>query len=182
MRCPEWRALLAHRFDAALEAPPHWSAAESHLEECAECRRRALAIDPTLVFRGAASWTETAGESAEIMQAVRTLRRHADLEDRSERTRAPRPAERSSGRRREHGPLAAAALFALILAFQPTMTSRPETEPTATLEVPAPTGIARAVRPTAPAIEVVDRPDARVYEWGADDLSVVMVVDESLDV
>jgi hypothetical protein len=36
--------------------------------------------------------------------------------------------------------------------------------------------------PAAPALDGLDRPRARVYEWGGDDLSVVMVVDESLDV
>lgn len=177
--CPEWRPLLAHRFDAALEAPGHWPAAEAHLEQCAECRRAAMAIDPTLAFRGAAVWASTAGESAAILQAVRTLRRTADLESRTEGA-GGEPAARP--RSRERGRLAAAAVFALVLALKPAITDRIGVEPTAVLE-PAPAAqLLRAARPAAPAIEGVDRPGARVYEWGADDLSVVMVVDESLDV
>lgn len=179
MTCPDWRQLLAHRFDPALATPARWTAAQAHLEDCAECRRQALAIDPTLAFRGAAAWTSTPGESAAIIQAVHTLRRTGELEHRAEQGRAPSPGARS----REHGPLAAAALFALILAFQPATTSRNRNESTTLLlERPAAAALQRASRPEEPAIEGIDRPGARVYEWGAEDLSVVMVVDESLDV
>ena len=178
MTCPDWRQLLAHRFDATLEAPPGWTDAEAHLSDCADCRLAAMAIDPTLVFRTAAAWTERAGETEEIRQAVRTLRRTSDLENRTERGRVAPPRARSS----DHGPLAAAALFALILAFQPSTTARNGIERAGLLEPAPAAGPLRAARPAAPAIEGVDRPGARVYEWGADDLSVVMVVDESLDV
>ena len=34
----------------------------------------------------------------------------------------------------------------------------------------------------SPLIEAIDRPQARIYQLGEDDLSVVMIVDESLDV
>ena len=181
MICPDWRPLLAHRFDSALETPQSWPEAMRHLAGCEQCRRRAMAIDPTLAFQGAAAWEPTPGESAAIVQAVRTLRRTGDLERRSEQARIQTSARRP-GRSRDRGPLAAAALFTLILAFQPATTSHPEGETSVVLEGPVLTGLARAARPAAPAIELVDRPGARVYEWGADDLSVVMVVDESLDV
>lgn len=137
-----------------------------------------MAIDPTLVFRTAAAWTSTAGETEAIRQAVRTLRRTADLESRAENGHLAPLRTRS----RDHGPLAAAAFFALILAFQPSTTARNGVERVGLLEPAPASGPLRAARPAAPAIEGVDRPGARVYEWGADDLSVVMVVDESLDV
>ena len=178
MSCHDWRPLLAHRFDPALAAPAGWLEAEVHLEDCAACRRAATAIDPTLAFRGAAAWPEEAGESAAIRQAVRTLRRAADLESRTDEAR-PETAVRA--RSRDRGPLVAAALFALILALQPATTSHNEADETVVGLAPT-FQIQRAARPAAPAIEGVDRPDARVYEWGADDLSVVMVVDESMDV
>jgi len=193
LTCPDWRPLLAHRFDPTVEAPAGWPEVEAHLEDCTDCRHAALAIDPTLVFHGAAAWTSAPGESAAILQAVRTLRRTADLETRTELARSEQEqgdGERSAralhGRSTEHGPLAAAVLFALILAFQPSTTGRMGVEPVVLVEpLPAPeagVGAQRAAYPAAPAIEGVDRPGARVYEWGAEDLSVVMVVDESLDV
>lgn len=174
----DWRSLLAHRFDDNLEVPVGWPAAEVHLADCAECRRDALAIDPTLAFRGAAAWTSAPGESAAIVQAVHTLRRASDLESTTAGARRE-PIVRA--RSRDRGPAAAAALFALVLALRPATTSHNEVSRVNFDPVPT-AQLLPAARPAAPAIEGVDRPDARVYEWGADDLSVVMVVDESLDV
>jgi hypothetical protein len=168
MSCYDWRRLLAHRFDPSVAPPADWSAAEAHLEACGPCRRIALAIDPALAFRSAAVWEPAPGDVAAIRQAVRTLRRASALES----------GESGVGRTRQSGPRAAAALFALVLALHPSSTARSPVEP-GSVAVPR---LLRAAGPAAPAIEGIDRPDARVYEWGADDLSVVMVVDESLDV
>jgi len=66
--------------------------------------------------------------------------------------------------------------------MKPASTARNGVERTIAAPPAAAAQLLRVTRPAAPAIEGVDRPDARVYEWGADDLSVVMVVDESLDV
>ena len=170
MSCHDWRALLAHRFDPAVGEPDDWSEAEAHLEACESCRRKALAIDPTLAFRSAATWEPEPGETAAIRQAVRTLRRASALET-SE--------GKAGGSTRHSGPRVAAALFALVLALHPSTTARNPMEPAPAAPGPR---LVRVTGPAAPAIEGVDRPDARVYEWGADDLSVVMVVDESMDV
>jgi hypothetical protein len=170
MSCHDWRALLAHRFDPAVGAPEDWSEAEAHLEVCQSCRRTALAIDPTLAFRSAATWQAEPGEIVAIRQAVRTLRRASALDARG---------DDAGGPTRHIGPRAAAALFALVLALHPSTTARNPAEPAPAARGPR---LVRVTGPVAPAIEGVDRPDARVYEWGADDLSVVMVVDESMDV
>ena len=182
MNCPDWRPLLAHRFDPTLATPDAWCRAEEHLRGCAMCRRAATAIDPTLAFRDAARWAPPTAEIADIHRAVRTLRRASEVERRAGAGKQSAPSRARGVSRRERGPLAAAALFALVLALQPASVSRNTGDAPATPEPAAAGRLLRAARPAAPAIEGVDRPDARVYEWGADDLSVVMVVDESLDV
>jgi len=174
--CFDWPRLLEHRFDGDLEAPREWPRARRHLESCEACRREAATVDPTLVFRHAAAWSPDPAEADAVRLAVRALRRTAALS-------ASVAAGRSdSGTRRGRQRLVSAVLFALVLALMPGRSARRSVE----RAEPAPPAFAARIVPgeglTAPAIEGVDRPQARVYEWAADDLSVVLVVDESLDV
>ena len=172
----DWDALLAHRFDPELDEPREWSAAREHLQECASCRREAATLDPTIAFRGAAAWAPSEDDVDAMRNAVRTLRRTGDLRAAAAAPHAP--GARAQGRRR----IASAALFAAAIALLPGAVDRGAFEP---LEPTASLGAVTrpAVQgPVAPAIDGLDRPEARVYEWGAEDLSVVMVVDESLDV
>ena len=175
MSCHDWSRLLAHRLDPALPKPAGWAAARAHLEECSPCRREAVGLDPTLGFSNAAQWTADAADVEAIRLGVQTLRRTGAL--------AGSGQARQPGRhRRGHRRLASALLFATILALQAQSTALTRIDPSEFDSAPYGSRLELSTGPAAPAIEGVDRPQARVYEWGADDLSVVMVVDESLDV
>ncbi len=140
MKCHDWRSQLAHRLDPDRPILPNWREAREHLEDCPSCRRAALAIDPTLVFRGAAAWSPGEDESESIRLAVRALRRTGQLREDSATAEA-----RVRGRLRDRRRIAAAVLFAAALALLPGVVER--------IEVP---GAARSteVRPQ------LDRPDS----------------------
>jgi hypothetical protein len=190
--CPDWGRLIEHRFDArrGLDDEPHgWQEALRHSEECRICRRQALALDPTLLFsslghgespEGAAS---LAGLGARVRSALRAREMERSLELPRERLRERRV------------PAAAAALLmaaGLLLATHGGRVTPPAATGDRTPRPAHPT-IARwafgdvalpaADVTTPPLIESLDRPQARVYQLGQDDdLSLVMIVDESLDV
>lgn len=42
--CPDWSALVDHRFTREGAEPPDWSACVQHTETCADCRRAALSL------------------------------------------------------------------------------------------------------------------------------------------
>lgn len=188
MNCYDWPRQLAHRFDPDMPAPGDWPQARIHLGDCPSCRREALAIDSTLAFRGAAAWSPGKEESESVRLAVRALRRTQRL-----RGEAAAAGDRAGTRRRGRRRIASAALFAGALALLPSVVDRraagrletTSAEPTqagfSTLRGASPAA-GSIGGPLAPAIDGLDRPQARVYEWSAEDLSVVMVVDESLDV
>ncbi len=190
MSCPDWRALVAHRWARDAEPPPEWAAALAHLEECDGCRRAALALDPSLVFsrlagagfdRSERSERSVHDEAREIAAGVRTLVRARE----AERTlgRSSRPAARRAG-------LAAAALALGAALFLTTHASRHAGAPAAPARGPFVAGapaLDEVAPPSAEAaspalVDALDRPQARIYQLGQDDLSVVMIVDESLDV
>lgn len=155
-----WEELLAHRFDPSRPRPSKLDGALEHLDGCAACRERALRLDPLLVFRGARSLTEPV-DSAAMVEAVRVGRRLRRLE-------RPSSARSSAG--------VAAALIGALLLLTPTALQRSPEAPGAAPAAPA------AELSASPLIENLDRPGARVYQWGSETVSVVMVVDESLDV
>lgn len=174
MSCPRsaaaaWEALLAHRSERGVPPPAGLEEALAHLDSCPSCRQSALRVDPLLLFRGARSLSEPV-DTAAFVAAVRAGRRQ-------------RRVERRAGPRRPAGVAAALVAGALLLApsalFRGGETARP-----------ARPAARQAARPTAPVlglsahpvIENLDRPGARVYQWGSESVSVVMVVDESLDV
>ncbi|MEZ5333296.1 MAG: hypothetical protein R2991_14925 [Thermoanaerobaculia bacterium] len=159
-----WRRLLAHRFELDGTVPSEVAEALAHLDVCPTCRARAVAVDPLLVFRGARALPEPA-DAAAMVDAVRAGRRLRSVERRAS-------ARRSAG--------VAAALVAGALLLAPTALYRAS-------EAPEPGAPEISVAPAAvpsdsPLIENLDRPGARVYQWGSEAVSVVMVVDESLDV
>ncbi len=191
---PDWRSLLAHRFEADAAEPDSetWAEAMAHFDSCPECRRSAVAIDPTLGFRrlpsvaAEMSAAQEADEVARMISAVSALR-----------------AERRVTRRAEGRPLvrwsAAAALVLVALGVgalgggvrnpakdfeaaqdRSTVEARPSTGiAPASSDLEAPSDFAPRV---GLAVEGIDRPEARVYQYDGDQLSVVMIVDESLDV
>ena len=184
MSCPDWNVLTAHRDDRRGAEPEGWSEALAHFDDgCQLCRKAALKSDPTLVFRRlalvpAVTMTE-AQERAEVdsvRQAVAAMRAASRLEKGSRRgVVLPK-----GGWKR----WAVAAALALVTVTVPSDDARrsaqipagPVEEP---LEISAP---AARQAGNVPVLEgVVDRPGARVYQMGDEELAVVMVFDESFD-
>ncbi len=178
MSCPDWPALLAVRAADPAVDPPEWRAARAHLDDCVRCRENAFALDPTLVFSRLAVPRLATDEVQRMRQAVEALRRAEPLRHRRHR-------RRPSARALRRGALAAGLLIAALgqhpLAFVPP--SAPLVAPSPSVATPV------AIRPAESAgsglasiVDQLDRPQARIYEMGAEGLSVIMIVDESLDV
>lgn len=175
MSCPNWPRLLTDRERAeraGVESPSGWRAAVEHLRSCAACRANAVELDPTLLFVAQPALEVGEDEIDTIRANVRVLRR-ARAKERA--TAAPR---------RRLGRIAAAAAVGALMLLLPTHTSRPPV-PVAVLPAPSPTPFVNGATSSdgpAPLIEPLDLPLARIYQLGEEDLSVVMVVDESIDV
>lgn len=192
MTCPDWDRLVEHRFhpdSGRDEGPDGWREALRHSEECRDCRRQALELDPTLLFAslGRREDPEDAayltGLGARVRSALRAREMERSLDGPGERLRERRV------------PATAAALLmaaGLLLATHGGRVTPPAAPGDGALLPTHPT-IARwafgdatlpvADAATPPLIESLDRPQARVYQLGQDDdLSLVMIVDESLDV
>jgi hypothetical protein len=195
-------ANAARDANGAGEAAAAWQQALRHLDACASCRRQALAADPLLIFRRLpALEMGPEHERAEIeatRQAVAVMRTAAlALQARPPFTR--RLPINWRGLRPVHSRLAYAAGLALVAlavgsnhAWREDL--RPRTVNTARPQRPQPglsTTIPGAAAPGVPAatpaswrspIERLNRPKARVYQYDGDHMSVVMIVDEKLDV
>ena len=156
MSCPDWVALTAHRFDRSCEEPSDWSEALAHLDNCPACRRAALAVDPTLAFRRPLAPKEVDVES--ILQGARVLRR-------ASRTRRSRPWRQAA---------AAAALVTIALWAAPSGAPVEDLQISESVPIPYVENL--------PTVEAVDRPEARIYQLADDELSMVMIIDETLDV
>ncbi len=175
MSCPDWRALLAARERDPDVDPPGWSEARGHLAECRACRSVAAEIDPVLIFAALPAPRVAPAEIAEMQRAVAALVR-------AERV-APRASEPVAARRRRRaGRLARGAAAAAVLLLALGVEAGPR-------RVAPGAGEALAALPEAgpdtfapPALEEIDRPQARIYQLPAEGLSVVMIVDASLDV
>lgn len=173
--CPDWRRLLRHRLEAGRREPAGWGDAVTHLSTCRACRAEALAIDPTVIFVAGRTTDLERSELDEIKRSVNAVRRAREVEE---------AFARPVGVARKIG--AAAALLAFLLLLPPAAVDLPdglvpagipgleELESLATGTQPSPV--------VSPLIEPLDRPLARIYQLGQEDLSLVMVVDESLDV
>ena len=166
MTCPDWRAALALR--EVDDTHAQWLGARAHMDTCPKCRRQALAADPTLVFAGAEVLRVSDGEVESIRRAVHAARRVRQ----TERALVRQLSGTGAG-------LVAAVLLAMVLLL-PATTSPPSAPLAAT--TPSPIFADFWTSEASPLIEAIDRPQARIYQLGEDDLSVVMIVDESLDV
>ncbi len=201
----DWRALAAHRVETDAPEPAGWAAALEHLaldrsHGCAACRSAAVAADPTLVFgrlRAPAAQTATPAlgddEVLAVQQAVASLRAASRLG-----VPAAGLVRRSAGWTRPAARWAAAAGLAAALLAGAGSAGPRRMPPSAPLSAAAPlapfapfsgAAVPVAMRAAAPApqgqmpmLEELDRPDARVYQLDGSKLSVVMVVDGTLDV
>ena len=176
MSCPDWSGLAAlRRQDPQADAEPAgWAAAVAHFDACPRCRREALLADPLLVFRRLpATELDEAAERSEVesmRQAVTAMRTARRLESR----------RRFTGWRR----WAAAAVLALAsLSASSVGRDRPALVPMEPLAPsPAPLALAPAAGHGQETLEGLNRPAARVYQMSGKDISVVWIVDKSLDV
>jgi len=179
--CPDWKLLVAER-DAGGDDPPGWSTAVAHMDECDGCRRTALAADPTLVFRRLPAVDVDRAEVDSMRRAVANLRQASRVMSEAADDAAPRRRRRRLADRLRHA--AAAAVLAaagLGLWFVGVADDAPATrpvEPTPAVATAAPWAAAGL-----PVFEDLSRPhQADVYQVGEEDLTVVMVVDETLDI
>ena len=176
--CPDWSRLAAARDRENIE-PEGWAEAVAHFDSCSLCRKEALKADPLLVFRRMPAAEITPGEERleveSMQQAVAAMRTARRLETRG----------RFAGWRRW---AAAAVLAGVSLSVGRDKSPRLEQ---AAAAPPAPavssaSSSASVAAASAPVLDGIDRPEARVYEVGDDEFSAVMVIDpsfgESLDV
>ena len=170
MSCPDWPSAAAWRHgDGA--APAGWQASLDHLGGCASCRRRVAELDPALLLAAAAAPAPAldAGEVEALGATVRSM------------VSAQRLVE--SGGKDRRALLAAAALAVLLAA--PLGISR-LAERSADHGAPARAAAAQASAALAepsdePPIEDVQPAGARVYQFGTEELPVVLIFDENLD-
>jgi hypothetical protein len=185
MSCPDWRALSLDSRETE-----DWSEALAHFDSvCMHCRRDALKVDPTLVFRGlraapapaagSASMGSTSSEVDAMCQAVAAMRAAHRVDS----------VEHRSHPAWKRWAVAAGLVLAALSIPADNAWKRREQAVTGR---PAAAAILGAVMPAAlvggmgeidlPTVEGVNHPDARVYHMDGEGLSVVMIVDESLDV
>ncbi len=157
----------------------------AHLDTCDDCRREAVAVDPSLLFglRAAAPETGTGDEIEAMQQAVTTMRRAARVEG--------RPEGGKSGLDRVWTRWAAAAILTVAgLTYgglgldgwdRRSGVQTPEATSPREARVESLPGVKAA---HVPVFEGLDRPEARVYDWTNEDsdVAVLMIVDENLDV
>lgn len=192
--CPDWKTLAAWRADPSSQEPAEWSGALAHFDRgCQDCRRTALAADPTLVFRRLLAVAEPtpAQEASDVdsmRRAVAAMRAAGRVE-----------AVERKGRTLSWKRWAVAAVLALAVLTLPAGEARHPLDRLDRLDprpefaggllgslLGDPRGAALAVPASMgddlPTVDGVNRPGARVYHMDGEGLAVVMIVDESLDV
>ncbi len=190
--CPNWPELLSLRFESSAGSaePEGLAAALAHFDSCPACRREACRIDPTLVFRRLpAAELDFAVEAERMRLAVAGMRASERFETRLWRRHAPWTRLRGRGGRGVRWAAAAALVAAsLFVGGRGELAGPSAVGPDRADLSRSPVGGAQPARyPAAPraaesAVEDLGRPDARIYQLDGDRLSVVMIVDESLDV
>jgi hypothetical protein len=179
MTCPDWRRLAAAR-DASPADPAGWEDALVHLDGCAACRRAAVEADPTLIFRRLPALALGEGEVEAMRLRVSALRG-------ARAVTGPAASTRLLPRRLAWQPVAAAAALAVAMlagGHAPGGISGAGATPAAASRalpgsMPPELGAELAAQPL---LEELDQPYDHVVQWNAEDVSMVLVVDERLDV
>ena len=193
--CPNWRELLSSRFDPKTPEPEGLADALVHFDGCPVCCREACRIDPTLVFRRLPVAALDFDLEAERMRlAVAGMRASERVEGRAA-TISIRPLSRRLRGQSLRWALAAGLAGASLLMggrgdladaqSSGTPGARPRIAASLGLSggaVPARFGPDQAPVAIESAVEDLGRPDARIYQFDGERLSVVMIVDEKLDV
>jgi hypothetical protein len=172
MTCAELRRLAPDSLLASELEPAEHQRAVEHLRVCPECRRRAVAADPAVLFIDLPSLEVTADDVAAVSSAVGAMRRARVLENET---------SRPISRWWRHA-AAAALLAALVLVPGDTPLDHQARDESLGLEALIDDGgfLASATEPSS-IIENLNRPQARIYQLTEENLSLVMIVDESLD-
>ncbi len=202
--CPDWTSLAAHRRDRAAAEPEGWSEAVTHFDDCKICRRQALAADPTLVFRrlsvvpaSVMSPAEEHSEVEAVRAAVAGMRAASRLDSLEARSRTHSGHSGPFGWKR--WPVAAAAAILALAAVASPVYHRSNDRPMGTIGAMGLPGLPTATAASwsdlseaepanmqidldGPVVEGVNLPDARIYHMSGEGMSVVMVVDESIDI
>lgn len=169
MSCPDWRRLA--KDDGFLRpAAASRRAALEHAAACPRCRREALRLDPSLAVAELPVAAATRAEIDAVKDNVLALRRMRRVE---------REAEPRRGRTRW---AAVAGLTLVALLFGGETGDRSPGEST-TGARPAPL-LSEDYRlyGSLPLVESLQPAEARVYQLGRDDFSLVWIVDESIEV
>lgn len=196
MSCPDWSTLTTHRRGderSSAAAPDGWHEAMDHLEGCADCRDRAVAADPTLLFRRLPSVVASADEIADMRAGVAALRRAGRVTE-SPASRRPAARALAAGSFTWWGRAAAAAILATgLLSLQPGLEERasdglasgalPLTAERFPFDPEAQGMAALAwLDEGASTVDDIENPTASVYHFDDEEVAVVMVVDAGLDV
>ena len=211
IHCPDWKALLQHRFDPSLAEPEDWSQALEHLGGCDSCRLEAYEADPSLLFLDLPEIEVDDAEVRHMQQAVATLRQGLELASRDSSQEPGLPASRWLPARRSWGKIAASVVVTgglvagLVGVFDSERVAAPEREAVAVgaelgsvpiLETdavpsrgpnrfPAMPSALPANWRDAPVVEEVGGPLTRIYNYPTapdDKIALVMVIDPALDV
>lgn len=165
MSCPDWPTAAAWRRDDGA-APAGWQGDLEHLAGCPSCRERVARLDPTLLLAAAAAPAPAIGDD-EVGVLAATVRSMVAGQRLAARRRPDRRAL-----------LAAAALVALLAA--PVGFSR-LTDGAGRTAAPPERLVQLPDLAEEPPIEEVQPAGARVYQFGTEDLPVILIFDESLD-
>lgn len=168
MSCPSWPSLIAERQRSG-ESPEGWDAAVAHLDGCEACFRQAVRLEPSLVFRRMPAVTVTGDEVEEMRRRVALLRR-------------VRQVERPAVSLRRRWPAAAAAVLLTVGLLGATHGTGPLAED---VQVggsePWMTSLLGELA-SQPVLEHWDQPFDQVVQWSSDELSMILLLDERLDV
>jgi hypothetical protein len=151
------------------------------MDDCDACRRAALAADPTLVFRRLPALPRAEDVEIDAMRrAVANLRHAHRVMAEADAAAESRP-RRGADRLRHAAAAAVLAAAGLGTWFVGVSHDAPAARPaqaTPAVATAAPRGAA-----VLPVFEDLSRPNQPdVYQVGEEDLTVVMVVDETLDI
>ncbi len=185
--CPNWRELLSSRFDPRAAEPEGLASALAHFDVCPACRREACRIDPTLVFRRLPSPAIDFDLEAERMKlAVAGIRASERVEGRVSAISIRPLSRRLRGQGLRWALAAGLAGAALVLGGPGDLidSGSRNAAPLSLADGAVPARFVPAQAPAAieSAVEDLGRPDARIYQLDGERLSVVMIVDEKLDV
>lgn len=189
MTCDFWRAHGKQRTDLLVDGSSGRLAASAHLEICPECRSRAFLLDPSWARLEEPNPDFSQTEIDETKRRILAGRRLSDVADVARVSDAEAAVSVSSNPKstapRNTAWLRAAAIAASLGVLLMFGVSRRPPSSWAQRAVPVPEQALSAAAGLVPNFSSIDPllpTRARVYELGQADFSLVILVDESLDI